>query len=117
MTQAIVYIARTNTALKRFTALTKHKIVLLGQLNSINRPCTYSCLYAVLGSIGCTITHKQYVAILKSCIASGYITRSTAGRNVLFTITLNGKALLHSFCAELESIVKQDIAKYGNGLP
>lgn len=53
-----------------------------------------------------------YGQTLEYCIDYGYITRSTMSRNVLFCITLKGKALLNSFCVELERIVKQENERY-----
>lgn len=117
MTQAIAYITHTNTALKRFTDLTRQRVVLLDKLNDINKPCTYTQLYDILRDTGCTINYPKYTEILQICVAAGYITRTTAGKNVLFAITVKGKQLLYSFCAELERLVKADIAKYGNGFP
>lgn len=116
MTQAIAYITRTNSTLKRFTALTRQKLVLLGKLNDINKPCTYSHLYNMLHDVGCTINHPNYADALRECVKAGYLSRTRAGKNVLFAITTQGKQLLYSFCVELDRLVKEDIAKYGNGL-
>lgn len=117
MTQAIAYIAHANSALKRFKDLTRQKLVLLEQLNGVNALCTYSHLYNVLHDIGCTINHPKYTEVLRDCVSNGYITRTTAGKNVLFGITVKGKQLLYSFCIELDRLVKANIAKYGNGFP
>jgi CTP-dependent riboflavin kinase len=56
-------------------------------------------------------------AILKRSTDHKYITRTPIAGNVLYAITADGKRLLYNIAMELESIVKQDILKYGNGFP
>lgn len=117
MTQGLRYITATNNAVKRFKGMTRQKLLLLERLYILNRPCSYSHLHSIIGDKGGTISYHLYGELLKQCICDGYITRSKAGKNVIYAITLEGKMLINTFCIELDRLVKQDIAKYGNGFP
>lgn len=115
MLYPIYYITAKNTALKRFTGITGQDIYILGILYRTGGICHYKRLHDLLHENGYGINYKVLTAILRRDIDKGYITRSAVAGNVLYEITMEGNRLLKAFALELDSIVEQQVLKYGNG--
>lgn len=111
----LFYITAKNSALKRFTGVTTHDLYVLEMLCWENKPVHNKRLFDLLANNCTTINPAIYSDILKRGVANKLITRTPCAGNVLYAITLDGKRLLYRFAEELESIVKEQVMKYGNG--
>lgn len=90
--------------LKRFTDLTRHDISVLMTLYYYGLPCSFVYLYSISG--GCDIT--TFNIVLKRSIKKGYVIREQRGRNVCYSITQDGIALL----ARVNMVLEQSIKEY-----
>lgn len=62
------------------------------------------------------ISTRVFQMALNKLVKEGLINRDISGNNVLYSITLKGSIELYEFSLVLDSIVKQQVNKYGNGL-
>lgn len=117
MYYGLYYITSLNSALKRFTTLTRNDLIILSTLLVNNYQCSYSHLHEHVSAIGITMNYNSFGQSLQRCRDNGYIARKKALGYVVYSITIEGIKVLHSFSAELNAIVDARIKQQGNGLP
>lgn len=115
MYYALYYHTAQKTALKRFKGITNADLYMLDIIRRENRPCGYRRLNDLLQRNEYNISHKLFSDVIARCVTNGYLSRARVAGNSLYELTTTGKELLLKYCSILEQLVKQDIARYGNG--
>jgi Fe2+ or Zn2+ uptake regulation protein len=111
-----LYITAQNTALRAFTDLSRHDVIILQLLSQHSHPVKYSALYSEIILTYSIVCHTAFSRSLRKLVRSHYLNRLAIGNKALYSITVDGRYLLTAFNITIDEIVKANIMQYGNGL-
>lgn len=108
----LYYIHALKATLNAFKGLTQTDIVLLQHLSSFTAGVQYTALYHYLCEGHGKISKMVYHSAINNLEQKGFVTRQCISKERYFTITTQGRKLLHSFNWHLESTVQAKVRKY-----
>lgn len=111
-----MYISAKDQALKAFIGVLWPDIVILDCLNRDSKPFNYQALHHQVGMYGNVFALQTFATALKRQVDRGCIIRERIGKNVTYSITLEGRRLLLDFNQVLERVVKERVMRQGNGV-
>lgn len=116
MSIGILYTETRNIALDAFKGFVMVDFMILQCLDRNKLPLNFQVLLHNVCAINNMYNAISFVAALKRLVAGGYVTRKAIGKNVSYSITMEGKRLLLEFDRTWEQLVKERIMKFGNGV-